>query len=61
MVSPNSHALNGWDCMNQPQVTQDLGLRTMCEAALLTTISGRLEKNPWSLISINLIIIYQTP
>jgi hypothetical protein len=33
-VSPNFHALNGWDCMDWPQVTWDLGLGTPCEPVL---------------------------
>ena len=28
VVSPNFHALNGWDCMDWPQVTWDLGFGT---------------------------------
>ena len=31
VVSPNFHALNGWDCMDWPHVTRDLGLGTPCE------------------------------
>ena len=28
VVNPNFHALNNWDCINRPQVTWDLKLRT---------------------------------
>ena len=33
VVSPNFHALNGWDCTDWPQVTWDLGLGSPCEPA----------------------------
>ena len=31
VVSPNLHALNGWDCTNWAQVTWDLGLGILCK------------------------------
>ena len=31
VISPNFHALNGWDCTDWPQVTWHLGLGTSCE------------------------------
>ena len=34
VLSPNFHALNGWDCMDEPYVTWDFGLKTSCEQAL---------------------------
>jgi hypothetical protein len=34
VVSPNFHALCGWDCANWSQVNWDLGLGTPCELAL---------------------------
>ena len=33
VVSPNFHALNGWDCTDWPQVTHDIELGTLCEVA----------------------------
>ena len=34
VVSPNFHALNGWDCMDWTQVAKDLGVGAPCEPAL---------------------------
>ena len=34
VVSPNFQALDGWDCMDRPEVTWDLGIGTPCEPPL---------------------------
>ena len=44
VVSPNFQALNGWDCMNWPQLTWDSGLGIPCALALRVKCSISLAK-----------------
>ena len=38
MVTPNFHTVNGWEYMDWPQVTWDLGLGTHHELVLIIPI-----------------------
>ena len=65
VVSPNFHALNGWDCTDRPQVTWDLGLQNPLSsgpklACHITSVWGNSRGDFLGIISVE-ILVFASP